>query len=228
MELMENEYKDIRLKPIRKVIAKNMHASLHEMAQLTINRTFNANRIMDARKAFKKSEDTVTQKITINDMILYAVSRVLPRHPEMNAYFLDGFIRTFQVVNVGIAVDTPRGLLVPNIFHAESKSLQQISEEAKALITGAQTGNIDMEFLANGTFTVTNLGSMGIESFTPVNNPPQVGILGVCAVVNRMNDAGQMYPAMGLSLTFDHRAVDGAPAARFMKDLCDFLENFEF
>lgn len=223
----ESEYKDVKLKPLRKVLAKNMHDSLQEMAQLTINMSFDARKILSVRKAFKESADEATQKITINDMVLYGVSRILPNHPMLNAYFMEGFIRTFNVVNLGIAVDTSRGLLVPTLFHADSKSLIEISKEAKQLITDAQKGCIDMSLLTNGTFTVTNLGAMGVESFTPVNNPPQTGILGICTMVNRIDSTGAVYPCMGLSLTFDHRAVDGAPAARFLKELCEFLANFE-
>ena len=225
--VVQEIYKDTKLKPVRRIIAKNMHASLQEMAQLTLNTSFDARKLMAARKACKASDDEDMQKITLNDMVLYAVAKVLPNHPALNSHFMGDFIRTFSVVNLGIAVDTPRGLLVPNIMEAEKMTLLELSKAAKMLIAGAQTGKIDSNLLINGTFTVTNLGSLGIESFTPVNNPPQTGILGVCAFVNRIDNGGNTYPAMGLSLTFDHRALDGAPAARFLKELCDFLTNFE-
>lgn len=221
------EYKDVKLKPIRKVIAKNMHSSLQEMAQLTLNASFDATNVLAARKAFKASSDEETQKITINDIVLYAVAQVLPKYPELNAHFMVDFIRNFNVVNLGMAVDTPRGLMVPNIFKADSMSLLEISRAAKGLKEGALTGKLDMSVITNGTFTVTNLGAMGVESFTPVINPPQVGILGVCTTVYRVNPEGKVYPAMGLSLTFDHRALDGGPAARFLKDLCDYLAQFK-
>ena len=225
--VVQEIYKDTKLKPVRRIIAKNMHASLQEMAQLTLNTSFDARKLMAARKACKASDDEDMQKITLNDMVLYAVAKVLPNHPALNSHFMGDFIRTFSVVNLGIAVDTPRGLLVPNIMEAEKMTLLELSKAAKMLIAGAQTGKIDSNLLINGTFTVTNLGSLGIESFTPVNNPPQTGILGVCAFVNRIDNGGNTYPAMGLSLTFDHRALDGAPAARFLKELCEFLTNFE-
>ena len=225
--VVQEIYKDTKLKPVRRIIAKNMHASLQEMAQLTLNTSFDARKLMAARKACKASDDEDMQKITLNDMVLYAVAKVLPNHPALNSHFMGDFIRTFSVVNLGIAVDTPRGLLVPNIMEAEKMTLLELSKAAKMLIAGAQTGKIDSNLLINGTFTVTNLGSLGIESFTPVNNPPQTGILGVCASVNRIDNGGNTYPAMGLSLTFDHRALDGAPAARFLKELCEFLTNFE-
>lgn len=220
-------YKDTKLKPVRKVIAKNMMESLQSMAQLTLNTSFNAEKLLSARKAYKANADEDIQKITINDMILYAVAQVLPAHPALNSYFLGDVMRTFSVVNLGIAVDTPRGLLVPNVMEAEKMTLRELSKAAKALVAAAQSGKVSMDLMTNGTFTVTNLGSLGIESFTPVINPPQTGILGVCTTVNRFDNEGKRYPAIGLSLTFDHRALDGAPAARFLRELCVFLENWD-
>ena len=129
-----------------------------------------------------------------------------------------------------LAVDTPRGLLVPTLFAAETKTLGQISAEAKALAKSAIDGSINPDFLQGGTFTISNLGLYGIESFTPVINPPQVALLGVNCITERIRTVdGQItaYPAMGLSLTYDHRAVDGAPASRFLKDLVTALEHFD-
>ena len=135
----------------------------------------------------------------------------------------------FNHVNLGIAVDTPRGLMVPTVFKAETLSLNDLSKAAKAVITDAQNGSINPDLLTGGSFTVTNLGAMGIESFTPVINPPQTGILGVDTITTKVKVvSGQLVPykAMGLSLTFDHRALDGAPAAKFLQALCKNLENF--
>jgi pyruvate dehydrogenase E2 component (dihydrolipoamide acetyltransferase) len=115
-------------------------------------------------------------------------------------------------------------------MHAEKLSLNELSAQAKALIGEAQKGTIAPDKLKNGSFTVTNLGSLGIESFTPVINPPQTGILGVDTITRRIKEVDGCdvtYPAMGLSLTFDHRALDGAPAAKFLKELVNALENFD-
>jgi len=165
-------------------------------------------------------------KISINDMVMYAVSRVLLDHPTLNATLVDNTMRLYKHANVGMAVDTDRGLLVPTLFKADTLSLSDLSKAAKAAAAKAREGALTPDEMAGGSFTVTNLGSLGIESFTPVINPPQTAILGVCAVTNRLKADGSVYPAMGLSLTFDHRAVDGAPAAKFLKDLCTALENF--
>ena len=142
----------------------------------------------------------------------------------------DNNIRLFKHVNLGVAVDTPRGLMVPTIFHADEMSLVEISKAVKELAAQCREGNISPDKLAGGTFTVSNLGNMGVESFTPVINPPQTGILGVCGTTERVKKLPDgtitTYPAMGLSLTYDHRAVDGTPAARFQKELGQNLENF--
>lgn len=223
------EYTDVKLTNIRKVIAKSMHASLSNMAQLTLNSSFDATQIMAYRAMLKDNAEKLgLNNITINDIVLYAVSRTLLSFKDLNAHYLDDkdVMRYYNTVNLGIAVDTERGLLVPTVFGAEKMSLNELSGEAKSVIKAAQTGQISPDKLKGASFTVTNLGAMGIESFTPVVNPPQTGILGVGAVTYRLKADGSTYPAMGLSLTFDHRALDGAPAAKFMKALCDNLANF--
>ncbi len=225
------EYEDVKLSNIRKVIAKSMHASLSAMAQLTLNASFDATKIMELRSSLKNGAEKLgLANITLNDMILYAVSRVIRAHRDLNAHYLDDIIRYFNTVNIGIAVDTDRGLMVPTLFGAEKLSLNEISLSAKIIINEAQKGTISPDKIKGATFTITNLGSLGIESFTPVINPPQTGILGVDTITRRIkevNGEDVTYPAMGLSLTFDHRALDGAPAAKFLKDLCFALENFD-
>ncbi len=225
------EYVDEKLPNIRKVIAKSMHASLSTMAQLTLNTSFDATKLMAFRASLKAGAEKLgLPNITLNDMVLFAVSRVILNHRSLNAYYLDDTMRFFNTVNIGIAVDTDRGLLVPTVFGAEKLTLAELSKSAKSVITEAQQGTISPDKLKGGTFTVTNLGSLGIESFTPVINPPQTGILGVDTITRRIkevNGEDVTYPAMGLSLTFDHRALDGAPAAKFLKELCTALENFD-
>ena len=224
------EYEDVKFSNIRKVIAKSMLGSLQGMAQLTQHYSFNAASVQGYRKLLKGMEGDLAG-VTLGDMVLYAVSRVLLNHLDLNANMVgEDTLRRFKHVNLGVAVDTPRGLMVPTIFCADQKSLVEISREVKELAEQARSGKISPDLLAGGTFTVTNLGSMGVEMFTPVINPPQTGILGVCGISQRVKagkDGGmELYPAMGLSLSFDHRAVDGAPAARFMKELCTELEHF--
>ena len=225
------DYDEVKLPNLRRMIAKTMHDSLAEMAQLTHNTTFDATKMLAFREEIKSAPESLDlPKITINDIILFAVSRVLTKHEGLNAHMLGDKMRYFKHVNLGIAVDTPRGLLVPTLFAAETKTLAQISAESKILAKSAIDGSINPDLLSGGTFTISNLGLYGVESFTPVINPPQVALLGVCSITERIRTVdGQItaYPAMGLSLTYDHRAVDGAPASRFLKDLVTALEHFD-
>ncbi len=225
------DYEEIPMTNIRKVIAKSMSASLTEMAQLTLNTSFDATAILNYRKVLKnKGEAFGMEKVTLNDMILYAVSRIILKHRDINAHLIDNKMRLFNNVHLGVACDTARGLMVPTVFNANKMSLKEISAESKRVTGMCRDGACSPDLLKGASFTITNLGSLGIESFTPVINPPQTAILGVCGTETKIREKNgeiSTYQAMGLSLTFDHRAVDGAPAAKFLKDLCEALENFD-
>ena len=224
------EYVDVPMTNIRKVIAKNMIHSLSTIAQLTYNMHFDMTAVNAFRGLVKAGGEALNVgKITINDVILYAVSRILKNHPDFNAHCVDNKVRQFTHVHLGVAVDTERGLMVPTIRNADCKSLSEIAKEAKELAAACQKGSIAPDLLSGGTFTVSNLGSLGMESFTPVINPPQTAILGVNTIetkVRVVNGEIKTYPAMNLSLTADHRVIDGAPASRFLKELVTALENF--
>lgn len=227
----EVEYEDVKFSGIRRTIAKSMIDSLSGMAQLTNSHSFDATSIQRCRKEFKDAGGDLAG-VTLGDMVLFAVARTLKNHPELNANIVTDekgnlVLRKFTHVHLGVAVDTPRGLMVPTIFNADTKSITEISKELKELAAAARSGSISPDLLRGGSFTVSNLGAFGVESFTPVINPPQTAILGVCCTQNKLKADGKVYPAMGLSLTFDHRAVDGAPAAKFLKELCTALENFD-
>ena len=227
-------FKDEKMSGIRKVIAKNMVMSLSTMAQLTHTLSFDCTNVMAFRKYLKDNAETLKlPSITINNIIVFAVSRVLKKHKDLNAHLINGdTMRYFEHVNVGIATDTPRGLLVPTLFGADLMSLSEIASKSKKLSTDAIDGKLSPDLLTGGSFTVSNVGTMGIESFTPVVNPPQTGILGVNTLETRvkLGKNGEIIPytAMSLSLSYDHRALDGAPASRFLKELKDYLENFSF
>ena len=219
---------------MRKVIAKGMITSLSTMAQLTHNLSYDATEVQAARKMFKeKGEKFGMEKISINDIIMYAVARTLamPEHKALNANLIDDgkTMKYFKGVHLGMAVETERGLMVPTIFNADKMTLKEISATAKKLAKECKEGKISPDYLRGASFTVSNLGSLGIESFTPVINPPQTGILGVCAITNGFNVVNgeiKVYPKMNLSLTYDHRALDGTPASRFLVDLKNNLEAF--
>ena len=223
-------YIDEKLPGIRKAIAKNMQQSLNNTAQLTHHLSFDATDIMAFRARLKQEAEALgLPNITLNDIVLFAVSRTLKDHRALNAHYMDDFMRYFSDVNLGMAVDTDRGLMVPTLFGADKLSLADISIQARALAKAAQSGSLSPDLMTGATFTISNLGALDIEIFTPVLNPPQTGILGVCTITQRVREVNgkmEMYPAMGLSLTYDHRALDGAPASRFLKDLKHNLEHF--
>jgi pyruvate dehydrogenase E2 component (dihydrolipoamide acetyltransferase) len=223
---------DTPVKGIRKLIADRMRGSLENSAQLTFNGSANAKQIQALRARFKASEPALgLADVTIGDLLLYAVSRVLPRFPGANATLENGVLRSYERVHLALAVDTPRGLMVPVIRNADLLSLREISAEAKRLAAACQSGGINPDELSGGTFTVSNLGAFGVESFTPVLNAPQVAILGVDAIMPRAA-AGPggtviLEQRLGLSLTVDHQVVDGAPAARLLKAFADAIADID-
>jgi pyruvate dehydrogenase E2 component (dihydrolipoamide acetyltransferase) len=225
---------EIPYRGIRKLIGDRMAESLASHAQLTLNSSADASALLGFRRRVKEDGDQMgLPNITLGDLVAYAVAQVLPRFPEMNAVFdfQQERILQYRQVHLAVAVDTDRGLMVPVVPHAHAKSLAELSESVLAVAAECRSGSIDPERLQGGTFTITNLGAMGIESFTPVINSPQVAILGVCTIkdeVVRTTDGETAWqPRLGLSLTIDHRAVDGAPAARFLQAVVKGIENVE-
>ena len=220
------------LKGVRKVVAKRMMESLTSTAQLTLNTTANAAGILAMRKKVKNADEALgLNKITLNDLVCFAVSRTLLKYPVFNAHLEDGVLTEFEQVHLGFACDTPRGLLVPVIRSAQALGLKAFSDEAKRLAGGAIEGSLSPEFLSGGTFTVSNIGSFGIETFTPVINLPQTAILGVGAITPRPTVAADgsigVEQRLNLSLTIDHQVIDGADGARFLRDLVAAIENID-
>ncbi len=221
-----NRQSAIPLKGIRKLIADRMKASLASTAQLTMTMSFDLTAVQEARAKAKEAG----KKVTINDLICLATVQTLQKHPDLNAHFLGDQIVQHAQVNLGIAVDTPRGLMVPVVHGADRLNLAGLSSAIKALAEAAQKGAVNPEQLKGGTFTITNLGALGVEVFTPLLNVPEVAILGVGGIQwKHLKRAGriQLVESITLSLTVDHQVVDGAPAARFLKDLCEALEGAE-
>ena len=223
--------KEIPIEGVRKIISERMLTSLQSTAQLTLNTSVDASNLLACRKSLKSSPQMKgLSKININDFLLYIVANILPKFKNMNAHFLKDKILEFEHVHLGFAVDSPRGLMVPIIHNAHLLSLEEISKEVRRLSTACQEDSILPDELNGGTFTVTNLGTMGIESFTPILNIPQVAILGICSIslkpIMKDNEI-KFIPHIGLSLTFDHRAVDGAPAAKFLQELNMVIANFD-
>ncbi|HLN73963.1 MAG TPA: dihydrolipoamide acetyltransferase family protein [Prolixibacteraceae bacterium] len=224
-----------KLTNMRKLIARAMHTSLQNSAQLTHHMSADARKIMALRKRFKKDLDAgiITQNITINDLVCFAVIKALKKFPQVNTHFMGDTMRWFKKVHLGLAVDTDRGLMVPAVKNADDLSLEGLSAQLNAIAAQCRKGNVNPELLAPeaATFTISNLGNYGVEMFTPVINIPQTAILGVCAIIPRPKDLGDgvygFVPMMGLSLTYDHQALDGGEATLFLREIKEQIENLE-
>ena len=218
-----------KLPNIRKLIAKAMHQSLQNSAQLTHHLGADARRLLAIRKELKAKEGS--PNITLNDMVCFAVIKALKKFPDVNAHFLGDSVKYFNKVHLGLAVDTDRGLMVPVIKNADDLSITGLSNQFKMVAESCRKGSIAPELLSSeaASFTVSNLGNYGVEMFTPVINLPQVAILGVNTIVPRPKDLGDgvygFVPYMGLSLTYDHQALDGGMATRFVKQVAIEIEN---
>ncbi|MFN8485352.1 MAG: dihydrolipoamide acetyltransferase family protein [Anaerolineae bacterium] len=226
-----DDFERVPLTNVRRIIAERMLASLQTTAQLTLNSFADARAIQAYRKRLKGSADELgLRDVTVNDLVLFAVSRTLPQFPDVNALFTGDALLQARRVHLGFAVDTPRGLLVPVIRNADSLSLREMSQAARRLGQAATQGKVAPDELQGGTFTVTNLGALGIETFTPVLNPPQVAILGVGSIHLKPVEVDgdvQFIPHIALSLTINHQVVDGAPGARFLQALARNLANLD-
>ena len=230
-----NDFEIKKLSNIRKLIAKAMHQSLQNSAQLTHHLGADARRMLELRRKVKKANDNgYPVNITLNDMVCFAVVKALRKFPQANAHFLVDSVKYFNKIHLGIAVDTDRGLMVPAIRNADDLSIQGLSNQMREIAVSCRKGAINPELLSSeaASFTVSNLGNYGVEMFTPVINLPQVGILGVNTIVPRPKDLGDgaygFVPYIGLSLTYDHQALDGGEATRFLKQIATEIENLEF
>ncbi len=229
------EFKVEKMSNMRKLIAKSMYNSLQNTAQLTHMLGADARRVQALRKKAKKAleEGRIDANITINDFVCYAVIKALKKFPKVNSHCLGDAMRLFNVVNLGCAVDTERGLMVPCVKHAEDLNIIGLSKALKKIAEDCKKGSINPDLLSaeGASFTVSNLGGFGVEWFTPVINVPQSAILGVGTIVPRPKDLGAgvyaFVPYLGLSLTYDHRALDGGEATRFLKQVATEIENLE-
>ncbi len=230
-----SEFEEKKISNMRKIIAKAMHASLQNSAQLTHHLGADARRILDLRKKVKSAMDagSLDTNITLNDMVCFAVVKALKKFPNVNSHFLGDSMRLFNKVHLALAVDTDRGLMVPVVRNADDLSISGLARQFKELAGACRKGAIQPELLAAeaASFTVSNLGNYGVEMFTPVINLPQSAILGVNTIVPRPKDLGDgvyaFVPYIGLSLTYDHRALDGGEATRFLKQIAVEIENLE-
>ena len=230
-----SEFTVEKMSNMRKLIAKSMYNSLQNSAQLTHMLGADARKIQALRKKAKKAfeEGKIDANVTINDFVCYAVIRALQKFPKVNSHCLGDAMRLFNTVNLGCAVDTERGLMVPCVKHAEDLNITGLSKALKQVADDCRKGSINPDLLSAeaASFTVSNLGGFGVEWFTPVINLPQSAILGVGTIVARPKDLGggvyAFVPYLGLSLTYDHRALDGGEATRFLKQVATEIENLD-
>ncbi len=212
---------------VRERIARRMRESLATTAQYTLHATARAGGLLAARAKLKAS---ATPEITINDLVAFCTLKALPEASGVNSEYVGGKIRPHAEVHLGFACDTPRGLLVPVIRDAHTLSLMDLAVRTKDLAALAVEGKIPPDLLLGATFTISNLGNLGIEAFTPLLNPPQVAILGVGAIQVRpvrKEQAVEFIDVIGLSLTCDHQVIDGAPGARFLRLVTEKIESVE-
>ena len=217
-----------RVSGIRATIGRRMRESLATTAQYTLHTSANAGRLLLMRAKIKAS--TGVPDININDLVTFCAIQALLDVPDVNVEFIDGKVYRHREIHIGFACDTPRGLMVPVVRDAHTLTAGQLSVKMKELTAQAVKGTVSPDDLSGGTFTVSNLGGLGIESFTPVLNPPQVAILGVDSIQLkpvRREGRIEFIDAIGLSITFDHQVIDGAPGARFLKVVKEKIENVE-
>jgi pyruvate/2-oxoglutarate dehydrogenase complex dihydrolipoamide acyltransferase (E2) component len=219
----------IPLSGVRAVIAERMLASSQETAAVTITSSVDATELVNLRDRLNRElADELGFRFAYYDILIKALAVALRECPYMNAHREEGAVRLLPDVHIGLAVDTERGLLVVVVRDADQKSIPDISRETRDKAERAVAGTITPEELSGGTFTLTNLGAFGVEAFTPIINPPEVAVLGV----GRIEPAPMAYQGqialrqrMVLSLTFDHRLIDGAPAARFLARIRELVEQ---
>jgi pyruvate dehydrogenase E2 component (dihydrolipoamide acetyltransferase) len=211
---------------MRQTIASRMLDSLQTMAQLTLSTEADVTEAMQIREGLARQ--WTDGGLSPLHFVIKAAARALKEHPRMNALQREGAIELVNEINLGLAVALPEGLIVPTLRRADEKSLANIAREARELADTVRQGRASYDVVTGGTFTLTNLGAYDIDAFTPIINPPQVGILGIGRVVEKpavYRGEIAKRSLMFLSLTFDHRVIDGVPAAAFLRDIKVYLED---
>lgn len=220
----------IPLKGMRRTIAERMHHSLSISAQLTELGEIDMTEVVKLREVLLEQAEVIGAKITFTDVLVFAVAKALRDNPTINSSLIDNEIKVWEDINIGVAVALEEGLIVPVVKNADKKSLAEISQTTKTLVEKAREKKLMPDEVTGGTFTLTNLGALsGRWSFwTPIINPPESAILGTGTITERaVVRSGQIVirPIMTYSLTYDHRIIDGAVAAKFMTSVIRLLEN---
>jgi pyruvate dehydrogenase E2 component (dihydrolipoamide acetyltransferase) len=214
----------VPLRSVRAVIAERMARSVTDTARVTLTAQADATALVALRQRLAQDE----VRVSYNDLFMYILGRALREHPQLNASLDEDTIKVWRRIHIGLAVDSDRGLLVPVVRDVDSKGLSQLAEETRAVVGRALTGKSSPDELTGGTFTLTNLGMYGIDAFTPIINLPECAILGVGRIARQPVAIGDRVVArhmVWLSLSFDHRLVDGGPAAYFLQRVVQLVEG---
>ena len=224
---VRGEDQTIPVRGIRKTIAKRMFESLQTSAQLSMDMDVNMDDAVKLRSQLIDEWQAEGVRPSYTDLVVRAVAKALARHPQMNSVFSDAEITLRGDIHIGMAVALEEGLIVPVVHHANQLGLKEIAQESSRLAEAARNGALTPDDLHDGTFTVSALGMFGVDAFTPILNAPQSGILGVNRIRKSVKWIGERptkTQVMRLSLTWDHRALDGTPAAQFLGSVRDLLE----
>jgi pyruvate dehydrogenase E2 component (dihydrolipoamide acetyltransferase) len=222
------DYEDLPVNMMRKTIAKRLLAAKNDAPHFYLTRSANMKKINEWRELLNKDADKDT-KVSVNDLIVLAVSRALIRHPEVNSSWQGETIRRYRAAHVAVAVAIPDGLITPVVRNAHALGVREIARQTKDLITRTKAGKIAPDEYAGGTFSISNLGMMGIENFTAIINPPQAAILAIGSTIKTpwVNATGELevQDRMTMTMSCDHRVIDGAVGAAFLQTLTRFLED---
>ncbi|MBI2305118.1 MAG: 2-oxo acid dehydrogenase subunit E2 [Chloroflexi bacterium] len=217
----------IPLTGARRIIAQRMVESLAKTAQLTLHTQVDARELVRAREHFLSLEERLGVRISYNDLLLKIIAHALREYPLFNSVLEGKEILVLEDINIGVAVSLEEGLFTPVVRQVDKKTLTEISQKLADLVERARAHTLTLDDLADGTFTLTNMGAFGVDTFTPILNPPQVAILGAGRIrewVGVVDGQVTSHPALHLSLTFDHRVTDGAPAAQFLRRIVELIE----
>jgi len=224
------EFEITELSPVRLAIAAKVTQSMREIPQFSIRTTVDASRLVEARSRMKQETPEGAAVPTFNDFFLFAAARALAEHPTLNAWLEGNLLKIAKNMNVAFAADTKQGVLLPCVRDADKKSLQEIAAEARELTELCRAGKIRASQQMGATFTISNLGACGIDDFNAIISPPQVAILAIGSIKLRPHPiGGKLEPrdTVTLTLTLDHRAVDGVQGAAFLSSLANLLENWK-
>jgi len=223
---MSETTRTVPLNGIRAMIAQKMVQSLHDAAQVTLHAAADATALLARKSAMAAAGD----KVSVEDLLMYCLIDALKRHPDINGVVADKELRLSSSVDLCVAISLPENVLVaPAIFGAGDMSVAGLRAARHDLAARAQTNKLSVAEMTGGTFTISNLGLSRVEHFTPILNTPQIGILGIGRMIDRAvkstGGTAEFRPFIGLSLTFDHRAINGAPAADVLSDICETIES---